>query len=285
MQVEKQTALVTGASSGIGKATAVRLSEKGFNVIAAARRLDRLNALADQHPGITARQVDLSHPEDTETFCRYLAELPQPVSVLVNNAGYSTRGVLEDVALADIKRLFEVNFFALVRVTQACLPAMRKVRNGIIVNLSSIVGKFPFAGSGVYASSKYAVEGITDALRTELAPFGIKVVAIRPGAIGTEFNEVADKMTGDLMARTDPDYKGFYETTKAAVGKMFEKRTVADPELIADLILEAVFEDNPKAVYAAGPLSKEFLGNRADLDDDAFHRFMLEKFDLAGLKL
>lgn len=285
MQVQKQTALVTGASSGIGKLTAVRLVEKGFNVIAAARRLDRLAALADQHPGITARQVDLSQPGDTEAFCRYLAELPQPVSVLVNNAGYSTRGVLEDVALADIRRLFEVNFFALIRVTQACLPAMRKMQKGTIVNLSSIVGKFSFPGSGVYASSKYAVEGITDALRTDLAPFGIRVVAIRPGAIGTEFNEVADKMTGDLMARTDPDYKPFYETAKAAAGRLFEKRTVAEPELIADLIMEAILADNPKAVYAAGPLSKEFLGNRAALDDDGFHRFMLEKFDLKGLKL
>jgi NADP-dependent 3-hydroxy acid dehydrogenase YdfG len=285
MQVQNQTALVTGASSGIGKVTAVRLAEKGFDVIAAARRLERLNALADQHPGITAKQVDLSRPEDTQAFCRYLADLPQPVSVLVNNAGYSTRGVLEDVALADIKRLFEVNLFALIRVTQACLPAMRKMRKGTIVNLSSIVGKFSFPGSGVYASSKYAVEGITDALRTDLAPFGIRVVAIRPGAIGTEFNEVADKMTGDLMARTDPDYKPFYETAKAAVGKMFENRSVADPELIADLILEAVLADTPKAAYAAGPLSKEFLGNRAKLDDDGFHRFMLEKFDLAGLKL
>ena len=217
----EEIALVTGASSGIGKETAVRLAERGLQVIAAARRLDRLEELAKRHRSIIPKQVDLSDPTDTENFCSYLSELPQPVSILINNAGYATRGVLEDVPLEKIKRVFEVNLFALIRVTQACLPAMRANRSGIIVNVSSIVGKFSFPGSCVYAASKYAVEGITDGLRVELAPFGIRVVAIRPGAIATEFGQVAEQMTGDLLGTTDPDYRPFYQTAKAATEEIW----------------------------------------------------------------
>jgi len=230
-------------------------------------------------------QVDLSQPEDTETFCGYISNLPVPVSVLINNAGYSIRGVLEDVSIEAIKRLFEVNLFALIRITQACLPGMRNLRKGTIVNLSSIAGKFTFPGSGSYAATKYAVEGITDALRLELAPFGIRVVAIRPGPIATEFNEVGNKLTGDLMARTDPDYKPIYQTAGAATGKLFAGLSIPGPDLIADCILQAVLSDAPRAVYSAGPLSEDFLGKRAELDDDAFYRFMLEKFSLIGLQL
>jgi len=285
MGEQKQTALVTGASSGIGQETAMRLAKTGFQVIAAARRMDRLAKLVDQFQGITPMQVDLSQPDDTETFCGYISNLPVPVSVLINNAGYSIRGVLEDVSMEAIKRLFDVNLFALIRITQACLPGMRNLRKGTIVNLSSIAGKFTFPGSGVYAATKYAVEGITDALRLELAPFGIRVVAIRPGPIATEFNEVGNKLTGDLMARTDQDYKSFYQTAGAATGKLFAGLSIPGPDLIADCILQAVLSDTPKAVYSAGPLSEDFLGKRADLDDDAFYRFMLEQFDLTDLQL
>ena len=178
MSEQKETALVTGASSGIGRETALKLAQKGFAVIAAARRMERLVELADQVEGITPVHVDLSQPEETEKFCGYLSELPTPVSVLVNNAGYSVRGALEDVSIGTVKRLFEVNLFALIRITQACLPAMRSQRKGIIVNLSSIVGKFTFPGSGVYAASKHALEAITDAMRLELEPLGIRVVTI-----------------------------------------------------------------------------------------------------------
>jgi short-subunit dehydrogenase len=285
MSEQKETAVVTGASSGIGRETALKLAEKGFAVIAAARRKERLVELADQAEGITPVPVDLSQPDDTEKFCSYLSELPAPVSVLVNNAGYSVRGALEDVSIDAAKRLFEVNIFALIRVTQACLPAMRRQKKGIIINLSSIVGKFTFPGSGVYAASKHALEAITDAMRLELEPMGIKVVTIRPGPIATEFNDVATEMTGDLMARTDPDYKQIYQTAGEHTGKMFADLHIPGPELIANLIMEAVLSQTPKIVYSAGPINDEFLGNRTDLDDEGFHRFMLKKFGLGDLKI
>ena len=279
------TALVTGASSGIGNETAIRLADKGLHVIAAARRLERLEELARQNQNITPRQVDLSDPVDREEFCHYLSGLPQPVDVLINNAGYSTRGVLEDVPVDKIKRLFEVNLFALIQVTQACIPAMRRNRKGIIVNVSSIVGKFSFPGSSVYAASKYAVEGISDGLRIELAPYGIRVITIRPGAIATEFGQVAEQMTGDLLASTDPDYRPLYQTAKSAMEEIWADDPPSQPGLIADLILKAVSAEKPKALYAGGSKSDYFLGKRAELDDDAFFRFMLERFNLSGVKM
>ena len=285
MGEQRQTALVTGASSGVGRETAVKLAKSGFNVIAAARRMDRLKELADQVQGIVPAQVDLADPEDVERFCDFISGLEDPLSVLINNAGYSIRGAIEDVSLESMKRLFEVNLFSLVRVTQACLPHMRRQRQGTIVNLSSIVGKFPFPMSSVYAASKYAVEAISDALRLELRPFGIRVVAIRPGPIATEFNDVANELTGDLMARTDPDYKPLYHAVGAGMGKLFEGVTVPGPELIANIIMEAVLSDSPKAVYTAGPFSEEFLGQRAKLDEDAFYRFLAEKTGLMGLQV
>ncbi len=282
---QREKALVTGASSGIGKETARLLAEKGFKVIAVARRKERLEELARENPNIEPKPLDLSNSETLEEFCQELLHAPEPVNVLINNAGFSIRGVLEDVPLASIRALFEVNLFALIRVTQACLPGMRRQRKGTIVNLSSIVGKFPFPTSGPYAATKHAVEAISDALRHEVRPFGIRVVTIRPGVIATEFNEKANQLTGDLFSRTDPDYKPFYQAYGAGMAKLFSNVTIPGPELIANLILKVVLSDSPRAVYAAGPFVDELLEQRLHLTDDEFFELMAEKTGLKGLRL
>ena len=278
-------ALVTGASSGIGRETTRRLAQEGFQVIALARRKERLDDLVKEYQNILPRPVDLSDAQELEKFCQEIASLADPISVLINNAGFSVRGAVEDVSLSSIRRLFEVNLFALVRVTQACLPGMRRLRRGRIINLSSVVGKFPYPTSGPYAATKHAVEAITDALRMEVRPFGIYVVTIRPGVIGTEFNEVANKLTGDLLSRTHPDYKPVYQAYGAAMGKLFSNIIIPGPEIIASLILEAVLSDSPKAAYCAGPMVEEILGPRTKLDDDSFFQFMSEKTGLKDLKV
>ncbi|MBM4351951.1 MAG: SDR family oxidoreductase [Deltaproteobacteria bacterium] len=283
MGTTKGKALVTGASSGIGRETAIRLAKEGFQVIAAARRKERLDELAKRSPNIVPRPVDLSDSQALDDFSRELLNLSEPVTVLINNAGFSLRGALEDVSLSAVKSLFEVNLFALIKITQACLPGMRRLRKGTIVNLSSIVGKFPFPTSGPYSATKHAVEAITDALRMEVRPFGIRVVTIRPGMIGTEFNETANRLTGDLLSRTDPDYKPVYQTYGAGMGKLFTNVSIPGPELIADLIVEAVLSDSPGAVYAKGPFVKELLGERLRLDDEGFYELMMEKTGLKGL--
>ena len=281
----KGLALVTGASSGTGRETAKRLAEKGFDVIVAARRMDRLEELATQHRNITPKGVDLSNPKEVTAFSEYLSNLPAPVSVLVNNAGYSIRGALEDVPPEAVRRVFQVNVFSLIQVTQACLPAMRKRRKGRIVNVSSMVGKFPFPMSGVYAATKHALEALTDALRLEVAPFGIQVIAIRPGFVNTEFNDAASRITGDLMSKTAPDYKLLYQTSGAGVGKLFVNATVPGPEPIADLVLEAALSENPRMVYSGGFMVQEMLAKRFQLDDEGFNRFMGELTGLGALKV
>lgn len=281
----KGKALVTGASSGIGRETVRRLAQEGFQVIASARRKERLDELAKENQNIISRPVDLSDAQELEKFCQELSNLTEPVSVLINNAGFSVRGAIEDVSLDSIRRLFEVNLFALIRITQACLPGMRRLRQGTIVNLSSVVGKFPYPTSGPYAATKHAVEAISDALRMEVRPFGIRVITIRPGAIGTEFNEVANKLTGDLLSRTDPDYKPIYQAYGAAMGKLFSNIVIPGPEIIATLILKAVLSDSPKAAYCGGPMVEDILGPRMKLDDDSFDQFMTEKTGLKGLKV
>jgi len=278
-------ALVTGASSGMGRETVRKLAQEGYQVIASARRKERLDELAKENQNIIPRPVDLSDAQELEKFCQELSNLAEPISVLINNAGFSIRGALEDVSLSSVRRVYEVNLFALIRVTQACLPGMRRLKGGTIVNLSSIVGKFTFPLNGVYSSTKHAVEAITDALRMEVRPFGIRVVTIRPGIIATEFNDTANQLTGDLFSRTDPDYKPVYQAYGAGMAKLFSNVSIPGPDLIADIIVKAVLSDSPKAVYFAGPFVEEIYGQRIRMDDDSFDQFMSEKTGLKGLKV
>ena len=285
MSAKRGKALVTGASSGIGRETARRLAQEGFQVIALARRKERLDELAEKNQNIIPRPIDLSDGRELEKFCQELSNLSEPVSVLINNAAFSIRGALEDVPLSSVRRVYEVNLFALIQVTQACLPGMRRLKGGTIVNLSSIVGKFTFPLNGVYSSTKHAIEAITDALRMEVRPFGIRVVTIRPGVIDTEFNDKANQLSGDLFSRTDPDYKPVYQAYGAGMAKLFSNVSIPGPDLIADVIVKAVLSDSPKAVYFAGPFVKELFGERIRLDDDGFDQFMTEKTGLKGLKV
>ena len=278
-------ALVTGASSGMGRETVRKLAQEGYQVIASARRKERLDELAKENQNIIPRPVDLSDAQELEKFCQELSNLAEPISVLINNAGFSIRGALEDVSLSSVRRVYEVNLFALIRVTQACLPGMRRLKGGTIVNLSSIVGKFTFPLNGVYSSTKHAVEAITDALRMEVRPFGIRVVTIRPGIIATEFNDTANQLTGDLFSRTDADYKPVYQAYGACMAKLFSNVSIPGPDLIADIIVKAVLSDSPKAVYFAGPFVEEIYGQRIRMDDDSFDQFMSEKTGLKGLKV
>jgi short-subunit dehydrogenase len=285
MGTTRGKALVTGASSGIGRETVRKLAREGFQVIASARRKERLDELVKENQNIISRPVDLSDPKQLEKFCQELSAFTEPISVLINNAGFAIRGAIEDVSLASIKRLFEVNLFALIKVTQACLPGMRRLRQGTIINLSSVVGRFPYPTSGPYAATKHAVEAISDALRMEVHPFGIHVVTIRPGVIATEFNDTANQLTGDLLSRTDPDYKPVYQAYGVAMGKLFSNLVIPGPEIIANLILEAVLSNSPKATYCAGPMVEEILGPRMKMDDDSFFQFLSEKTGLKDLKV
>ena len=193
-----RVALVTGASSGIGEATARQLIAAGWRVYAGARRVDRMQPLAAAGARLLALDVtdDASMQQAIDTIRRDEGRL----DALVNNAGYGSYGALEEVPLDEGRRQFEVNVFGLARLTQLALPMMRAQRSGRIVNITSIGGKIGEPFGSWYHATKFAVEGLSDSLRMELYPFGIDVVIIEPGAIKTEWNGIArDGLTPEAL--------------------------------------------------------------------------------------
>jgi short-subunit dehydrogenase len=184
-----KVALVTGASSGIGEAIALRLAAMGVTTYAAARRLDRMKHLEEK--GIRVLGLDLTDEVSIEACNRTITIETDGIDILVNNAGYGSYGSFEEIPLGEARRQFEVNLFGLARLAQLAIPRMRTNRSGWIVNVSSIggVGASPY-GSW-YHATKFALEGLTSALRQELNPFGVNVVILRPGAIDTEWRGIA----------------------------------------------------------------------------------------------
>lgn len=285
MSENYKIAIVTGASSGIGLKTAIKLVDHGYRVWTVARRLEKLKALAEEYRQFVPHPVDLAKPDQVEAFCREISTAKHPVTVLVNNAGYSLRGVIENVPLDQIKSLFEVNVFALLRITQACLSRMRPLRAGTIINISSIAGKFTFPGNGPYAASKHAVEAFTDALRHELSPLGIRVVSIRPAFIKTEFNDVSNKMSAEFVPDVHTEYQQISATARDKLNAMWAELKLMEPEAVADLIMEIIGSDKPRAAYAIGPKVEEFLSQRIRLNDDEWKEFLDKKMGLYDLKL
>ena len=181
--------LVTGCSSGIGRATAIRLADKGWPVYATARRLESIADL-EQH-GCRLLQLDVTDEASMQAAVGAIEAESGAVGVLVNNAGYSQSGAIESVSMDDVRRQFETNVFGLVRLTQLVLPGMRAQGWGKVVNVSSMGANFTFPGGGFYHATKYALEAISDALRFEVRAFGIDVVVIQPGLIKTSFGDTA----------------------------------------------------------------------------------------------
>ncbi len=258
-------ALVTGASSGIGAATARRLAKAGFVVYGAARRLDRLTALEAE--GVRPLALDVTDdPSMVAAVERILAEQGR-IDVLVNNAGYGSYGAVEDVPQEEARRQVEVNLFGLARLIQLVLPAMRAQGSGRIVNVTSIGGKIASAFGGWYHASKHAVEGLSDSLRQEVAGFGIDVVVIEPGGIRTEWGGIAAE-TG-LVASADGPYG---DRVRRAAGMLGNPNAIShgsDPDVVAKVIERAVTAKRPRTRYAMGMGAKPVLFARRILPDRA----------------
>ncbi len=240
-----KTALVTGASSGIGEATARRLHEQGYTVYAAARRVDRMAGL--ERDGIRIVRMDVTDDISmTAVVERILADTGR-IDLLVNNAGYGSYGAVEDVAMDEARYQLEVNLFGLARLTQLVTPHMRERGSGRIVNVSSIGGKGSEPLGGWYHAAKYAVEGLSDALRMELRPHGIDVVVIEPGAIRTEWGQIAR----DSLLKASGDTA--YAEQAEALARLHDSAAgiAVEPEVIADTILTASTARRPRARYVA----------------------------------
>jgi NAD(P)-dependent dehydrogenase (short-subunit alcohol dehydrogenase family) len=255
--------LVTGCSSGIGRATAERLAAAGFTVYASARRLESLADLA----GCRALQLDVTDDASVRAAVARIEQEEGAVGVLVNNAGYSQSGAVESVSLDDARRQFETNVFGLMRLTQLVLPAMRDQRWGRIVNVSSMGGELTFPGGGWYHASKHALEALSDALRFELAGFGIDVVVIQPGLIRTRFAEAA---VGSIEVGDGP-YARFDAAVGAATASAYEgafgRRLGDGPETVAKVIERAVTAKRPRTRYRVTPSARLFITLRRLLGD------------------
>lgn len=270
--------LITGCSTGIGRATAERFVQNGWTTYATARRPETLAEL--ERLGCHALALDVL---DEDSMTAAVAEVERnegAVGVLVNNAGYSLTAPIEAASMEDIHRQFETNVFGLVRMAQLVLPGMRAQGWGRIVNLSSVGGKVTFPGMGFYHGTKYAVEAISDALRFEVRPFGVKVVIVEPGLIKTAFGDTA---TGHSAVAVDPSspYAEFNakvaeQVTGAYEGPMAVFAT--GPETVAKVIERAVSSDRPRARYVVTAGAKATKMTHALLPDAGWDLVMRAQF-------
>ncbi len=245
--VTPKTVLVTGASSGIGYATSMLLAGKGFRVFAGARRTNKLRDLASCAEGrITPVELDVTSADSIAAAMRVVGESGARLYGLVNNAGISVTGPIEETPIEEWRRQFETNVFGVVAMTQAVLPGMRAAGAGRIVNVGSVAGRIVAPFMGAYGASKHALEGLTDALRREVKPFGLKVSLIRPGFINTPFGE--QEQEGFARAAQGG---GPYAMTAAAFKAWHAKGhpSGAAPEEVAAAILHALVAPRPHTRY------------------------------------
>ncbi len=264
MNAPSGVALVTGASSGIGAATALRLATAGWTVYGGARRVELIAALDGVRP------IALDVADDASMVAavdRVEAEAGR-IDLLVNNAGYGAYGAIEEVPLADARAEFEVNVFGLARMTQLVLPGMRSRRGGAIVNISSMVGRFAAPLGGWYHASKYAVEALSDSLRQEVAPFDIRVVIIEPGAIATEWMGIAAHSA--LDASGGGPYAARAKGIAATFGGKGPFGRAAPPDLVARVVLRAVGARRPRTRYLVGPFARPVVYFRRFAPDRLF---------------
>lgn len=257
MTATTKAILVTGASSGIGRATAVQLAEAGHTVFAAARRADRLAELAREVSGMVIPiELDVCDPESVRKAVGTVAETsPDGLDVLVNNAGYALTGPAETFTTADVRAQFETNVIGLFDVTRAFLPQMRARRAGRIVNMSSLLGEITVPGSGIYGGSKHAVEALSDALRMELKQFGIGVVVVQPSFVTTEINVTRHMATrGGAVA----DYAALERELTAYLEA--QTKTAVAAEVVAACVVRASLTARPKARYVTPRRDALILG-------------------------
>lgn len=270
-----KTALVTGASSGIGRGVAVALAAKGVRVIAVARRIDALDRLASESCGrIVALELDVTDDAKLRKLPEMLRALNADVDLLVNNAGYAAASPVEDATLDEVRRQFDVNLVGLIGVTQAVLPAMRANRSGRIVNISSVAGVVSLPFLGIYCASKFAVEGLSDAMRLELKPFGIEVCIAQPAAIASEFANV----THDQARAPSDAYARWYRPDAL---RDASEANAAPVDVAIAAIIEMCLSPTPKARLAFPQRGRRMIAMQRLLPTRTFDAIIAKRFHLA----
>ena len=258
-----QTVLITGASSGIGKASATLFADRGWNVVATMRNPDDGADLA-RRDNVLVTRLDLLDSDSIEAAVAAGLERFGAIDVLLNNAGYGAYGPLEATPMSVIRRQFDVNLFGLVETIQAVLPGMRAQRSGVIVNISSVGGRMTYPLGSLYHGSKWAVEGLSEALHYELAALGIRVKLVEPGGVKTDFGGRSFVFTHD------PELADYQPLVDAAVASL-EAGTPSgsqEPEEVAEVILTAATDGTTQLRYISGEGAKAFLANRYSAEQD-----------------
>jgi NAD(P)-dependent dehydrogenase (short-subunit alcohol dehydrogenase family) len=279
MGIEKsRPVLITGCSTGIGRATAERLADDGWNVHATARRPESIEDLAKR--GCKTHALDVTDEGSMEAAVAEV-EGDGPVGALVNNAGYSQSGAIETIPMSSVRKQFETNVFGLIRMCQLVLPGMRGAGSGRIVNLSSMGGKLTFPGGGIYHATKHAVEAISDVLRFEVRGFGVDVSIIEPGLIKTNFAETSVA----TVRHEDGPYADFNTAVAAVTAGAYDgplARLGAGPEAVAKVIEKAITARRPRTRYKVTASARILMGQRALLPDRAWDRVVGTSFPRPG---
>jgi NADP-dependent 3-hydroxy acid dehydrogenase YdfG len=275
----QRVALVTGASSGIGKATALMLNQAGYITYATARRPETLSDL--ERAGCRTLRLDVTDEDSMVAAVRTIETEHTAIDVLINNAGYGLNGPVEELEINAVRHEFETNVFGLVRMAQLVLPGMRKQNSGRVINVGSVGGTFTAPGAGAYHASKYAVEAFSDALRMEVQAFGVQVVLIQPTGVYTAFDaKIAQTMpqTGDSSA-----YAFFKANHAEVTRRMFSGNGnygIIKPEDVARTILQAAQAKQPKTRYKVGLSAHLYTGLRRILPDRIWDTIMMMQFPL-----
>ena len=269
-----KTILITGASTGIGKATALFFQEKGWNVIATMRTPEKEEELT-QLDHVLVTRLDVTDLDSIQAAVKAGIEKFGKIDVLCNNAGYGAFGPLEAVPRANVVRQFDTNVIGLLDVTQALLPHFRTNKEGVIINISSIGGRMTFPLGSLYHGTKFAVEGITESLNYELKPLGIKARLVEPGAIATDFAGRSFDFQNDESIEE-------YQTLVGNLFTAFESMmpNASPASLVAEVIYEAATDESDQIRYLAGEDAKMYIGGREAQDDVTFMNGIREAFGL-----
>ena len=272
MKMKPEVILVTGASSGIGKAIVDHLVTRGHVVFGAARRLEKMKDLEEK--GANILKMDITNEEDVQRVVDTVIAREGRIDVLMNNAGFGLYGPVEEIPIADAKYQFDVNLFGLARLTQLIIPHMRTQQRGKIINMSSIGGKVYTLFGAWYHATKHALEGWSDCLRLELQPFGIHVIIVEPGIIKTAFGDVVGG--GIEKYASNPAYKEYIERYQRALKRSYEQDGAGSPpSVIAKVVAKAIRAKKPKTRYAAGKYARTLLFMRKWLGDRMFDRLIM----------
>ena len=268
----QKVALVTGSSSGIGFESCIALAKDGYHTFASMRNIKKageIKAIAKkENLPIDVIQLDVDNEESIVSAIKQIVSDGGRLDVLVNNAGYGQFGCTEDVSVDDFRKQFETNFFSIIRIIQEVSPIMRNQNSGIIVNISSVIGRMGLPGFPAYISTKYALEGLSECLRYELGQFGIKVTLIEPGAIKTNF---FDSMKIQ-ESKVDPQYKKLTDHILSGLKMMSELGTA--PSQVAEVIIKAIHADEILPRYIAGTDAAMFMEAKKAKTDLEFEKYM-----------